>query len=560
MQFNREAVIDLMKQGVLDQLPVEARSVLIGLFSDGLRGALDAAVLNQIDKLPPVLRDIAGPFLESIDLTQVPGQIASAVSGFFNSEGPGLNFSMQRITDALNLGNIDIGGIFDSITSGGLGGITNLLSDFGGFDLFSMIPGSGIIRTASTIFDTLFGGGDLFGNLFGNGGFGITSILDTLGVSSTITGLIAPILGLFGFGGGKSKCPCDPSCRKTDHFVVEDGTELLKEDKCETVISNSSTSYFSGGGIPDPGLTNGNILSAAYGFVTTALGSSLIPDNILNLTGAILGISRLSNLGSEVESAQNADWPDFVNEISYSMKAIENGFKITDNNLTGVEKILRLFLDGGFFENEADSKRDQLVIESLTTALESIAELYAMIISIDQTKLGSQTATAMPAIATKKSAAVRPLVEKLRGLTAARHLKTAESFLNTALEAWNALDPGTGSDSVEGFTPGSASNPSISEAWNAEVLGSESERFTTSYYRLLKNLEFTENNETRQDILNQISLKYSEGGGNSTGENFVVSPLSEILKNITKSQQVDPVLLDKLINEQNSAQRRKANC
>lgn len=566
MQFDKDKILDLLRQGVLDRLPADARAVLTGLFSDGIRGALDAAVLNNLDKLPPVLTDIVEPFLSDIDLAQVPSQIASAVSSFFNSEGPGLSFNIGGLLDGLSLGGINIGGIFDSIASGGLGGITNLLSDFGGIDLFSMIPGSGIIRTASTIFSTVLGGGDIFGSLFGTGGFGITSVLNTLGVSNTITGLMAPILGLFGFGGGRSKCPCDPSCRKTDHFVTEKGERLLEEDRCETVISNSSTSFFSSGGVPVPGASNGNLLSSAFGFIETALGSSLVPDNVLNLTGAILGISRLSNLGSQVESSQNADWPDFMNELSYSMKAIENGFKITDNNLTGVEKILRLFLDQGFFTNTEDAARDQLVIESLTTALESVSELYAMVLALDRTKRGPVIASAFPAIATKKSQAVRPLVEKLRASTVARHLKTASDFLDVALDVWNSLDPGTETDDPRAFTPGSTSNPGISEPFDLR-LGND--KFTAEYFNLRKNLEFLEDSQKIQSIFDQLSLKYSDSKDSPAidglNDNISFGPARgaylDILSRLAEANSgIDSINVDRLIHEQEAAQRRKANC
>lgn len=538
MEINKDAITDLLRRGDLDLLPVEARPLLIGLFSDGLQGLMDAAVVNNIDKLPPIIKDIVKPYLLKIDWNSVPGQIAKVFNSFFREDGPGLLNTIGDAISKFKLPNLNISEFFSNfklnlsgnnfifngvrdvvkmISSGGLGGISKILSDFGGTSLLGLIPGSGIIKTASTIFGVLFGEGDILSNLFSNGGFGISSILNVLGVGGTITGLISPILGLFGLGGRRSACPCDPKCRKTDHMVTEKNQKLLEEKKCETIISNSSSSYYpgsaSGSGRPDPSMTNGNLLSEAFGFVATQLGANIIPENVLNLTAAILELPRLGSLGSHAQSAQFADWPDFMNEYSYSMKTIEHGFKITDNNITGMEKILRVFLDGQFFDSAFEQSRDDQVIETLSDTATAVKELYTMIQVLDRTKRGSSGIYKVPSLAVNKMIKSHAKLIKFRAANWAKHLKKVKDFLDLGLSLWKALQPGKSYNNSKEKDPGSSENTEVDTPFGADEMFGGMTRFDTEYYQAMTDMVHTENDSEINDIFNKIGLKVN--GDNS---------------------------------------------
>lgn len=537
MEINKTAIIDLLKNGDLNSLPVEARSLLLGLFSDGLQGLMDAAVVNNIDKIPPIIKDIVSPYLLEIDWNNVPGQIADTFNSFFRTDGPGLvssitnvlngsAFSNINLTDFFKDFNLNLGGsnfifngvrnVVDMISSGGLGGISQILSDFGGFDPMSLIPGSGIIKTASTIFGVLFKEGDLLGNLFGNEGFGITSILDAIGVGDTIKGLVAPILGLLGLGGGGSGCPCSPGCRKTDHFITEKEQELLKEEKCETVISNSSSSYYPTGDKPNPSETNGNLLSEAFGYIETQLGASIIPENILNLTAAILELPRLSSLGNHSESTQFADWPDFMNEYSYSMKTIEHGFKIADNNITGMEKIFRVILDGEFFSSAFEKSRDDQVIETLADTAQAVKELYTMIQVLDRTKRGGSGIYSVPSLAIQKMKNSYAKLIKFKTANWIQHAKKVKDFLELAMSIWKSLEPGRSHKVETEENPGSTENNTVDTPFTAEDLEAGTSRFTEDFYQALTDMVHTDVDSEIDEIFEKISLKDFETPGTNT--------------------------------------------
>ena len=527
MEINREAIIEILENRELDVLPPQHRALLIGLFSDGLQGLMDAAVVNNIDKLPAGIRDIVSPYLLEIDWNRVPEQASRMFNSFLREGGAGLtsvvgnllngadlsNFNLGESLRGLNLNvggiNLSLDGIrntIEQITSGGLGGITQVLSDFGGMDLLSLVPGSGIIRTASTIMQTLFNGGDLFSNLFGNNGFGIGTILDSLGLSSTLVGLVAPILGLLGVGGG---CPCAPGCRKTNHITTEKDIELLDEEKCETIISNASTSYFPSGDPPDPTKTNDNPVAEAYGFIETLLGDNLIPQNVLNLTAAILELPRLEKLGRRAESFQNADWPDFVNELSYTMRALEHGLKVADNNMTGAEKILRVIIDGQFFDDIFEKKRDETVLNTLTDVTLAVQELYTMIQQLDSTKTGPPAITNSPALAIRKTIEANSEVVQTKAETWIAHIKKIKDFIEFALEIWNSLEPGAEPEELNNMMAGSSLNTTVSYPFPQEELEKDLERFQEEHYKMLSELIHNDDSDAISDIMDRIRLNRS---------------------------------------------------
>jgi len=472
--------LQILQSLPLDLLPPKVRSVLTGAMIGGIQGMMDAAAIIGLEKLPSELRGIVKDLIKDIDWKSVPGTIVDVFDSFFNETGPGLISKMGDMIKGIDLTNIDIGGVFDKVFSGDFGDVTKFLSDLGSIPFLSnLLPGTGILNSVSTILGLFDGGiGNLFNNLFSNGGFGLTSVLNIFGVSSTLTGLIGPLLGLFGFGGGaNSKCPCDPSCRKTDHFVTEDGVKLL--EKCSSVIPNSSSTYLPKGGA-DIKANNSNVFSDALGLVTTGIGESLIPPNIFNLTEFITGVPRIGKMAQRVESSRNADFPDWQNELIYTFKAIETGMKVNDNNVTKIEEIVSLFARADLFKQFFSKAKDDFVFEVLHDLSMSIRDLQIQTTTLDRVKRGGW-ARAFPTPAIAKTKAHIGTIPVARSSTRLDWLKVLD-ILQAVLDILNLLKPGNNPEDSQVLKSQLDNSQNNNEddpyvKWQNEVLREEEQSF-----------------------------------------------------------------------------------
>ena len=227
--------LDLLYGLVDGSIPPEIRSVLTGFLTDGLIGGMDAVVFNSLPALPESLSGLAGSLYTqlksgSFDISSTAKQVLDT-------------FVLDGSTDALtSLASKGFELLSPDILNG-LSGATQLLQQFGNLTDFS-IPGLGIVKTASTLMSALGLKSDL-GSLLGQG-LGIAGGIAALGSpAALVANLIAPSVSKI-FGGAlggtdpQSQCPCLESCRKTDHFITEDSTNLLRT--CAPVMVTSLSS------------------------------------------------------------------------------------------------------------------------------------------------------------------------------------------------------------------------------------------------------------------------------------------------------------------------------
>lgn len=235
--------IELLSELLSDTIPPEIRSILTGFLTDGLIGGLDVVVFNNLPELPESLQGLAGSLYEQLSSGSfdISSTAKSVLDTFVMDRSPEAIKSLYESgLSIINGGSLDPVSILN-----GLGGTTQLLQQFGTFAEFA-IPGMNVVKTASTIMSVLGLKTDL--PFLGGQGLGITGAIGALGSpANLISNLVAPsALKLFGglFGGGsqdpRKTCPCLEICRKTDHFITEDSTNLLKT--CAPVLNSSISS------------------------------------------------------------------------------------------------------------------------------------------------------------------------------------------------------------------------------------------------------------------------------------------------------------------------------
>jgi hypothetical protein len=233
-----EELINILSDLTGQDIPPVIRSVLGGLLTDGLIGGLDAAVFNGVSYLPAPVQGLVGSLYGSIrDKDSLSDTTRSALETVVGEGRMDAITGVFSSAKALTSGNLTIDEVFDGLSS-----TTNLLKEFGAFKDFA-IPGTQIIKTASTLFS--LGGLKPDLGLLAGQGLGLAGALGIYGSpAGLVTSLVAPSIGkLFGgglFGGGsdpRNSCPCLEKCRKTDHFISENSTNLLQT--CAPVMNSS---------------------------------------------------------------------------------------------------------------------------------------------------------------------------------------------------------------------------------------------------------------------------------------------------------------------------------
>jgi hypothetical protein len=253
--------------------PAEIRAVLTGIITDGVLGGLDAAVFNNILSLPLEVIDFAKDSFESVTGTaseakDIIGRAleVNSLEEIVDLAGDSISFVNGAITDTSALlqtfGNFkgrasglsegvvgQASGIISGVSQLGsdpLGAASNIISGVSSITGLTL-PGSNIIKTASNIMGSI---PSIAGGLkdFSVQGLGLKAASLVLGTTPAgiALNLAAPLLGGL-FGGLGNKCPCHSSCRKTDHFIAEDGTNLL--ETCAPLIMSSPSALESVGNL-----------------------------------------------------------------------------------------------------------------------------------------------------------------------------------------------------------------------------------------------------------------------------------------------------------------------
>lgn len=447
----------------IDQLDDRAGSVYSAFLAGGALGAIDIATLLDYPELPQEVRDVLAPALAvgADILRSQPKAITDVINSAMGQSDIPLPETVRAIT---SIAEGDVQGTIQDVSAllsaGGLGEIGQLVGQFSNLPAIPKFSGelSDLPQLASTAME-LVGLGKQFTELLGGGGIGLDKLSELTGSNP-----VAKILGGAGglgklLGGGSgSGCPCDPKCRKTEHSEDSDGNVLL--EKCGNVVANSHSSYAPEG---DPTKNNLNTVAELLGLIPTLIGEDLCIPSKFDLTQLILAVKRVGELADRMESAKNADFPEFFAELIYSMEALEKALKQADNNITGVESIERKLIDAQFrmmrkFMSGSFSYFPQ-ALKDVRENSQAIKDLYNFVRRLDGAKDGPRIGvTVTPKIA----AAFKNIkqIPKLSSLSRKEANAIIKGALKPAHKEWKDLEPGHDLIEIANYVLG-AFNPSV---------------------------------------------------------------------------------------------------
>jgi hypothetical protein len=447
---------DTLRNALLSLEP-RAASVMTGLMSGGIAGAIDSAVAIGLDELPPEVSKYVRPV---IDIAQ--GILASAypatLGNILNSAAGGglLGAISSTINIAAGSGVVNpalLESIVTGLGSGSFGEIPKLFGSLSNLDAIAKMPeGLGSLPVLATTAMGLIGQADSLTKLFGQGGLGIDGLNSLVGggfnAAATIFNGVAGLKGVF--GGGDGDCPCGPNCRKTAHGEDSDGNNLL--EKCGALTANNANSY-SPGGLPVP--NNTGPVAQAQGLVNTLVGSNLIPSNRADLTKMVEQVDRVKEMAERFNAARFADLPEHLAELAYTFEAVEKSFKTADNNITGVESVERKLIDAlyNLLNNFTCKKGGSAIMTSLMNDAkenaQAIRDLYKYVKKLDRVKDGGSAAVRVTTNLANSFANIPGLV-KLSRKTCVEAKKIMDGAVKPADKEWRDLTPGKDFTSVLG--------------------------------------------------------------------------------------------------------------
>jgi hypothetical protein len=460
-------------QSALLTLEPRSASVMTGLMSGGIAGAIDSAVAVGLDELPPEVSKYVGPV---IDIAQglLESAYPTALGTILNSStGGGLLGAVTGIINTAIGANVVspalLGNVASGLTSGAFGEIPKLFGSLSNLDAVSKLPtGLGSLPVLATTALGLIGQSESMTKLLGNGGIGIDQLNQLVGggfnAAATIIGGVDGLRGVFGSGSSSvSDCPCGPKCRKVSHGEDSDGNNLL--EKCGALTANNSNSY-NPSGVPIP--NNTGPVAAEQGLTDTAVGSELIPSNRADLTKMVEQVSRVKDMAEKFNAARFADLPEHLAELAYTFEAVEKSFKTADNNITGVESVERKLIDsmynlltnivykrggGGILPNLFGDVRENA---------QAIRDLYKFVKKLDQVKDGGSAGVRVTRNLADSFANI-PGLDALGRKSRAEALKILRGGIVPADREWRGLTPGINYNSVLGTYGPSIPSPYPSE-------------------------------------------------------------------------------------------------
>ena len=523
-------------------VPAEA-GVFNGLLSGGGLGALDTAVQYGLNSVAGPAGPIFNQMVGGLDLGSAPAALSGILSAGANG---GLSNVVSNITQGLNLGGADIGGLVSQLSGGQFGDIAQAFQGFSNFgSLNSIVPG--LPSTASSLMG-MAGLGSPLSLAFPGAGLGLTAATALLGGNNPLSsilgggGAFGALGGLFGGGGGPI-CPCDPKCRKTSHGLDSDGQSLL--DAAGNLTLDNSNVYGS-----DILNNNKTCLAQGLGLDFTGIAESLIPSNLLDFTSVIKSIPRVGEMSSKFESAikGGAEQADLNLEMVYTLEAIEKSFKMADNNVSIMELIQRLELLGSsdFMNNLIADKKGGLLGKMSLDDIEmstAIKDLYRMVKELNSVKSGgSANVTPTPAIIA--SIANIGEIPSYFAKSKARALLNLIKNIIEALSILGSLDPTLAApfpDLDTTNTPSKVLNDSLS----AKISTSQPTRDTLNYR-----------------VPDYSNLFGNNAGGFTSGTN--INTNQNIQANFLTPNQLDSgdfdTLLGEIKDEQDRARKGKGNC
>ena len=424
----------------VSSLAAPAAGVFNSLLAGGGQGALDAAVQYGLDIVPGPAGDIFKDMMGGLDLNSAPAVLSNILNA---GAGGGLTTAVSNITQGLNLGGADIGGLVSQLAGGQLGDVAGVFQSFSNLgSLNSIIPG---LPSSASALMGLAGLSSPLNLAFPGAGLAIPAVTALLGGNNPLSSILGgggAFGGIFGglFGGGGPSCPCDPKCRKTSHGVDSDGQRLL--DPAGTLTIDNSNVYGS-----DILNNNNTCLANSMGLSFSGIGESLIPKNLLDFTSVIKSIGRVGEMSSKFESAikGGAEQADLNTEMVYTLEAIEKTFKMADNNLSIMELIQRLNLLGSsdFMNNIIADKDGGLLGKMSQDDIEqsiAIKDLYRMIKQLNSVKKGG-SANVAPTPAIIATLANPGTIPSYFAKSKARSLINLIKNIIEALSILGSLDP-----------------------------------------------------------------------------------------------------------------------
>ena len=509
-----------------------------GVFSaalvGGAGGAFDAAAQYGMDQLPagPV-NDFATAAVSNLDLTKAPGAIQNVIDGGLSG---GLSAAVGDIAGGIDFNNVNVASLGSQLAGGGFGDVAGLMQNFANQPgLNSLVPG--LPTTASSLLGAAGLGGP-WAAAVPAAGLGIqaaTALLGgqnpmgaILGGGGAFGSLLGGLGGLFG-GGGGNPCPCLPKCRKVSHGAASNGINPLEPQGA--LIENNSNKYGS-----DILNNNATCLAQAAGLSFSGIGASLIPSNILNLTGAITSIPALNDPAGRLEQAikGGAEQSDLMLEFMYAFEGMEKGFKLTDNNISQLEWINHINLVSGLlgYDRIATGAGSILDLNAADTTehAQAITDLYAMVQQLNSVKDGG-SAVVGPTPAILASAANIKEIPAKHAINKAFLIANVIKDLKQAFDLLMDLAPVLGtafdlSDSDQKFNQSKVLNDSLS----AKI----------------------SNSAPQED---KVNYTFSASAGNNSLQN----PFRSLSNSQIGSGEFD-TLISQVNNEQERARKRESDC
>jgi hypothetical protein len=441
-------------------LSPKTASVMTGLMSGGVWGAIDTAAILGLNQLPPEVNKYVQPVLGVAK--NVLSGYPTALGDILNTaSGGGLTAALSSTFNSVIGRNAVTPQLIDSVTgllgAGSLGPIGQLFNGLGNLAGIPKAPGplGSLPLLASTAMGSLGLGGSVT-SLFGlaGGGLGFGNLATLIGASFNPASAILLGVGALSslFGGGGGDCPCDPKCRKTEHAVDSDGLKLL--DPCGALPSVNANSY-SGYNLPIP--NNVGEVAETMGLSNTLVGLNLIPSNIRDLTSMISEVDRMKNLAERTYASRYADEPERKAEIAYSFETLEKGLKMADNNITRMESVERKLIDivynilQNIFWKPEGAVLEKLITDTRENA-KAIRDIYGFVKGLDLAKDGPRIGVNV----TPNIAASFKNIPDLASLYKENVLETSKIMNGGVIPAdaeWRTMKPGLGFESVLGEYP-----------------------------------------------------------------------------------------------------------
>ncbi len=440
-------------------LEPRAASVMTGLMSGGIAGAIDSAVAVGLDELPTEVSRYVKPVIDiAKDLlaSSYPATLGTILN---SSTGGGL---LGAVTSTINTAigaNVVSPALLESVvsglTTGAFGEIPKLFGSMSNLDAVSKLPpGLGSLPVLATTALGMIGQAESMTKLLGNGGIGIDQLSELVGggfnAAATIISGVEGLRGVFGESAFSDGCPCAPGCRKTSHGVDSDGNNLL--EKCGAVSATGADGY-SPNNIPIP--NNTGPVALAQKLIPTLVGTELIPTNRSDITSMIREVPRLRELGERFFASRYADLPEREAELGHAFETIEKAVKTIDNNITGVESIERKLIDSMYnlLTNIVYKRGGGGILPDLFGDVrensQAIRDLYKFVKKLDQVKRGGSAGVRVTRNLADSFANI-PGLEALGRKSRAEALKILRGGITPADREWRSLTPGVDYGSVLG--------------------------------------------------------------------------------------------------------------